>query len=105
MCDLIDWILVKGGEVTPRDLSRGPTRYRAPGAAEDALQELVDADFGRWVSQPPGSAGGRPTRVFRPNSGDETSVGDEQMGVSSLSPPAEDLEIAAEEGDIIEWTV
>ncbi|MFO0857075.1 MAG: DUF3987 domain-containing protein [Phycisphaerales bacterium] len=78
---LVDWIEQKGGAVTVRDLMRGPREFRGDAVrAEEALNKLVAAGFGRWESNAQSSKGGRPTAVFRLASygrdvgdGDETS--------------------------------
>lgn len=70
---LVEWIRGKGGSVTVRDLMRGPSRYKNNREkAEAALEELVEAGIGRWVSVNHGSKGGHPTRRFQlnPNHGD-----------------------------------
>ncbi len=72
---LVEWIERKGRTVTIRDLSRGPTQYRTPGAAEAALQSLVAAGLGEWIHLPTSEMGGRPTSAFRlygPSDGDRT---------------------------------
>lgn len=62
---LVEWINGKGGAVTARDLRAGVHRYRPAGAAQAALDGLVGAGLGRWVTEQPGPQGGRPKRVFR----------------------------------------
>lgn len=62
--ELLEWIEGRGGTVTERDLARGPRRYREPGSATQALEDLVTAGVGRWEDQEPGPRGGRPGRVF-----------------------------------------
>lgn len=61
---LLQWISRKGGQVTVRQVQRGYRRLRDPGAAENALEELVKQGLGKWVARPPGAQGGRFTRVF-----------------------------------------
>jgi hypothetical protein len=62
---LIDYIRRQGGFVASRDLKRGPQRYRKnPDLAEADLERLVQGEAGRWIPQPPGRDGGRPTRTF-----------------------------------------
>jgi len=62
--ELIDLIVNRGGRVRARDLQRGPRRFREPGAAEGALNNLVAAGFGQWTYPPPGPDGGAPGKVF-----------------------------------------
>ncbi len=63
--ELIDWIRNRGGEVTARDLARGPSRYRGSGVAEKALGELADRERGSWrVEQ---GDKGRPVNLFSLN--------------------------------------
>lgn len=75
--ELLAWIAARGGSVTARDLARGPRAYQPVGAAETALNALVAAGLGLWVSPPPSLKGGRPTRRFHLRDGtpaDETRV-------------------------------
>ncbi len=46
--ELKRWIASRGGRVTERDLQRNLRHYGAEGAAEHALQQLVDAADGSW---------------------------------------------------------
>jgi hypothetical protein len=58
---LVEFIRLRGGSVTVRELHRSnQTKYRAAGDAEAALQALVDAGLGDWVIHAPGPDGGRP---------------------------------------------
>lgn len=43
---LIHWVRGNGGSCSVRELSRGPRKYREPGAAEVALEGLVEAKAG-----------------------------------------------------------
>ena len=62
---LSDWVRGRGGQVTARDLARGPRTFRGNNAAaEQALQDLVDSGWGAWEEVPPSKRGGRPTRRF-----------------------------------------
>jgi hypothetical protein len=66
----LDWIRERGGTVAVRDLAHGLRRFRGNAAgAEAALDALAKAGKGEWAPVPPGSRGGRPTRVFRLFSG------------------------------------
>lgn len=84
-----------GGLIKPCDLARGPRKYRSPGAAEEALQRLVDARLATW-SWTPADGGGRPSKVCvlrggDGGDGDETPRHRTGMAVSSpspVSPPA-----------------
>lgn len=63
--ELLDWITRKGSTVTVRDLARGPRRYRGDiEAAEQALQDLVQAGYGHWHHDDHDGAPGRPVRRF-----------------------------------------
>jgi hypothetical protein len=63
---LREWIEGRGGHVTVNALMHGPRAYRSkPAVAETALEGLVRAGYGAWVSTEPGPEGGRPTREFR----------------------------------------
>ena len=62
---LVAWIRKRGGCVTARDIVRGMRKYRGDtDAAEAALQDLVDATYGRWEMDTHGIDGGRPVRKF-----------------------------------------
>ncbi len=43
---LVEWIRSRGGQVTVRDVQRGPRRYRD--VAASALQALYDSGSGEW---------------------------------------------------------
>lgn len=63
---LADWIRGKGGAVTPRDLVRGPTRFRGDyEAAEAALNSLVEGGLGSWIEPESTKGGGRPSKRFQ----------------------------------------
>jgi hypothetical protein len=61
---LVEWIDRKGGLVTPREAQQGCRWLKEPGAAEAALEELVNAGRGTWEQSPAGQRG-QPTRRFR----------------------------------------
>lgn len=61
--ELIELIERKGGSITPRELMRGCSRYRANAdTAEAALEELVADGLAKWVAEPPGTKGGKPSK-------------------------------------------
>lgn len=62
---VIEWIRIRGGRVTPSDLSSGLRRFRGKrDAAEQALNDLVDQGFGRWKHTRPSTKGGQPSKRF-----------------------------------------
>jgi hypothetical protein len=61
---LVEWIDRKGGTVTAREVQMGCRWLREPGAAEAALEGLVQAGRGTWRDVPTTAKGGRPARVF-----------------------------------------
>lgn len=61
---LVEWVEVRGGRTTVRELSHGPREYRQKEVAEGALSALVAAGLGAWEERKGGAKGGRPTRVF-----------------------------------------
>jgi hypothetical protein len=64
--DLIEWIQRKGGQVSARDLARGPRQYRGDiSKAEQALAGLQDAGFGVIQERANDGRGGWTTMVFR----------------------------------------
>ena len=61
---LIEWIRRRGGRATARDLQRNLSKYGTSDLANEALEGLVKARYGRWEQVRPGPKGGQPTRVF-----------------------------------------
>lgn len=61
---LVEWIECRGGTTTAREVQMGCRRLRGPGAAEQALEQLVQAGLGEWASVGAADRGGRPTRRF-----------------------------------------
>jgi hypothetical protein len=60
---LQDWIRVRGGVATARDVQRhGPAGYRAPGAAEAGLARLTRSGTAEWQTI---TTGGRPADAVR----------------------------------------
>ncbi len=59
---LRQWIAARGGVATARDVARGLTKYRGPGAAEAALQRLARSGAAEWH---PRATGGRPADAVR----------------------------------------
>jgi hypothetical protein len=56
------WIAARGGVATARDVARGLAKYRAPGAAEAALQRLARTGAAEWTAA---ATGGRPADAVR----------------------------------------
>lgn len=56
------WLAARGGVASPRDVARGLSKYRSPGAAEAALRRLAASGEARWETQP---TGGRPADAVR----------------------------------------
>jgi hypothetical protein len=65
------WVRERGGKVSPREVQQGCRWLRAPGAAEAALNDLVDHGYGQWENSETGT-NGRPTRRFILNAVNET---------------------------------
>jgi hypothetical protein len=63
---LYDWIAGRGGRVTERDVQMGCRWLRQPGAAEQAMGELIKAGWASWEPTMQGQRG-RPTRQLRLN--------------------------------------
>lgn len=61
----IEWIALKGGSVTTREVQQGKRRFKCADEAEAALEELVVARRGHWQSIPTTSKGGRISRIFK----------------------------------------
>lgn len=71
---LIEWIVKKGGEVTVRDLNRGPRRFRKGSeTAERALERLVKLGKGAWASS---SKQGSKRFILKGGDGDSGANGD-----------------------------
>jgi hypothetical protein len=86
--ELVELIRRKNGSVTARELARSYQKFRGPGKAELALDELGKAGLGRWSVVPPGPLGGRPARVFTLSTGDSatTPINPQNYEVTALSP-------------------
>jgi hypothetical protein len=61
---LVEWLIRHGGKATASQVQAGCRWLRAPGAAEDALNDLRKAGLGDWHLAEPGKGGGRPGKVF-----------------------------------------
>jgi hypothetical protein len=61
---LVEWIERRGGSVTIRQVQQGYRRLKSPGAAEQALIELVKAGLGSWQDFQTSAKGGHPSRRF-----------------------------------------
>jgi hypothetical protein len=62
---LVEFIAARGGAITASALFRSNVhRWVSAANAQDALQRLVGAGLGQWVTRPPGARGGRPTMDF-----------------------------------------
>lgn len=84
--ELAELIHQRGGEITIRDLCRGPRQYR--GQTEKAkadLDALEAAGVGQWTYPPPGPAGGNPSPVFVLNQSGDTGDGDTTPDCDSAS--------------------
>jgi len=62
---LLDFISVRGGAMTCRELQQGNRRFKTSDDAEEALNELATMGLGEWVERKSTEKGGRPTRVFK----------------------------------------
>lgn len=86
--ELVELIRQKKG-LSARELARCRSRYRGPGKAETALEQLSHAKRGTWRIDPPGPEGGRPSRVFcivDAGDGDRTPKTPGIGGVTAPSP-------------------
>jgi hypothetical protein len=62
---LIELVRRRGGRISVSDLQASDRRFRSDSSsAEQALDDLVKAGFGKWKRVPPGPRGGRPSHVF-----------------------------------------
>jgi hypothetical protein len=100
---LVDLVRRKGGQITPRELTRHCRRYPTTDSAEQALDELVGLKLGAWNHTSPGPSGGRPQKLFllSADSADvtETPCDDAGAGVSSATGGAEEGSVGAEVDD------
>jgi hypothetical protein len=81
--DLKGWIKRHGGEVTTRDLQRGPRQYRNHDDAYAALAELVKTGAGKWENRV--NDAGQTLHVFKllgVATGDTIAVSAEKNGHS-----------------------
>lgn len=65
LCELVEWIERKGGEVAVREVQQGRRDCKTSADAEALLAELVEGGLGGWCDLSAGPKGGRPSRVFR----------------------------------------
>jgi DNA polymerase-1 len=82
---LVEFIQSAGGRITARRLHlANQSRYRRTGAAELALDALVNDGLATWENVPPGPKGGRPTKTCvlknLASKPDETPEDDEDEG-------------------------
>jgi hypothetical protein len=94
---LMEWVERRGGRTTAREVQRNYRPLRVPGAAEVALDELVQSGHGSWSPMDPTEKGGRPTRVFQlvcPQAVDETYLRNSEFEVSS---PVDNVDSSAAE--------
>jgi hypothetical protein len=62
---VVRWIEQRGGSTTVRELTHGNWAFRNDNSgARSMLESLVASGCGRWVVQPSGAGGGRPTERF-----------------------------------------
>ena len=61
---LLDWLSVRGGTATVRQVQQGCRWLKQPGAAEAACHLLVADGDAVWHDVPSGSRGGRPTQTL-----------------------------------------
>jgi DNA polymerase I-like protein with 3'-5' exonuclease and polymerase domains len=99
---LYEFIRERGGRITVKQLQRSNAKkYPASGAAELALQVLVEAHLAHWEDRPVGAKGGRPTRecVLDQSSDetDETSDNDPDDVLPDDGPPSDETPGGADE--------
>ena len=61
---LIEWIEARGGSVTVRETQQGHRKYKTAKDAEEALNELVETDLGKWEIDDHNGGRGRPAVRF-----------------------------------------
>ena len=61
---LVEWLQLRAGSATAREVQQGCRWLKASGSAETALNELVKAGSGAWQELPAKSNGGRASRAF-----------------------------------------
>jgi Protein of unknown function (DUF3987) len=62
--EMLEHVERLGGSVTANQVRRHTRKYRTPGEAEAALQNLVKLGLGNWKPKEISEHGGRPTRQF-----------------------------------------
>ncbi len=76
--ELVEWIRLRGGSITVRDLQRGQKRYDTTVEAEEDLNRFAFMGWGEWETVTPGPSGGRPTRTFTLATVDKTPSNPEE---------------------------
>lgn len=90
---LVEWITNHGGSGTVREVQRGNKRFETADDAAAALHDLAAAGLGEWADEPPGEAGGRPTRRFvLTNYGDSDTTPQGPTFDEVLSPAESDTD-------------
>jgi hypothetical protein len=88
--ELAELIERRGGQVTVRDMMRGPgqRRYGSAPEWEQALNDLVLAGLGRWHDSNPGPKGGHPIKVFVLTPQPKSTTPDDTM-TDDRTPPSD----------------
>jgi hypothetical protein len=81
---LLDWLSVRGGTATVRQVQQGCRWLKQPGAAEAACHLLVADGDAVWRDVPPGSRGGRPTQILALRSVSTSTEPSETAGIRGL---------------------
>ena len=63
--ELVELIERRGGTITVRELQQSVRRISTSQQAEQELEELVSAGYGRWEEDSPKPKRGRPSKIFR----------------------------------------
>lgn len=98
---LLEWIHLRGGRSTAKDLQRSNgRRYPTSEAATRDLDVLVQMKYGKWIDREPGEVGGRPTRDFilDPTT-DQTDETDEHPGAANNPPQEEPIVSSVSSGN------
>jgi hypothetical protein len=90
--ELVELIVANGREITCRDLQRATSRFRTAQEATNALDELVQAGYGQWLTPATWGASGRPPakrfRLLFADDTDRTPAIASQAEVLSVSETA-----------------
>ena len=99
---LVEWIRSRGGKTTAQHLQNSNSKkFPTSEAANEALNALEEAGYGRWVDRLPHAGGGRPTKDFilhnPSDETDKTPLTDDDSDCDSLRTPSDETHVGSDE--------